>query len=116
MKNFISETILFDQKASVGDMQFPWDLINKISDLFEYGSHGFPAGQRFWEKNHITADGVFYNEDNGPVFVHKSSNLKKGIWTGEKKVPFIVNEIYHFQIDTELEFKYIEFILSDLLE
>ena len=73
MKNFISETILFDQKASVGDMQSPWDLINKISDLFEYGSHGFPAGQRFWEKNHITADGVFYNEDNGPVFVHKNA-------------------------------------------
>ena len=73
MKNFISETILFDQKASVGDMQFPWDLINKISDLLEYGSHGFPAGQRFWEKNHITADGVFYNEDHGPVFVHKNA-------------------------------------------
>ena len=68
---FIGKNCLIKSHSTISNC-----IINhhcKISDLFEYGSHGFPAGQRFWEKNHITADGVFYNEDNGPVFVHKNA-------------------------------------------
>ena len=41
MKNFISEIILFDQKALSGDMQSPWEMINNISKLFTNQSNAF---------------------------------------------------------------------------
>ena len=41
MKNFISGTILFDQKASLDDMQFPWEMISNISNLFKNQSSAF---------------------------------------------------------------------------
>jgi hypothetical protein len=65
MKNFISGTILFDQKASLNDMQFPWEMINNISNLFTNQSSTF--------KNY---ENIIINEENGPVIINDSAIIE----------------------------------------
>ena len=65
MKNFISDIILFDQKASLDDMQFPWEMISNISNLFKNQSSAF--------KNY---ENVIINNDNGPVIIDDSATIQ----------------------------------------
>ena len=65
MKNFISEIILFDQKSSVEDMQFPWEIINNISNIFTNQSNAF--------KNY---ENVIINTENGPVIIDDSATIE----------------------------------------
>ena len=65
MKNFISGTILFDQKASLDDMQFPWEMISNISNLFTNQSSTF--------KNY---ENIIINEENGPVIINDSAIIE----------------------------------------
>ena len=65
MKNFISDIILFDQKASLDDMQFPWEMISNISNLFKNQSSAF--------KNY---ENVIINNDNGPVIIDDSDTIQ----------------------------------------
>ena len=65
MKNFISETILFDQKASLDDIQFPWEMISNISNLFTSQPSVF--------KNY---ENVIINKENGPVVIDDSATIE----------------------------------------
>ncbi len=65
MKNFISGTILFDQKASLDDMQFPWEMISNISNLFTNQSSTF--------KNY---ENIIINDENGPVIINDSAIIE----------------------------------------
>ena len=65
MKNFISEIILFDQKALSDDMQSPWEMINNISTLFTNQSNAF--------KNY---ENVIINDQNGPVIIDDSVTIE----------------------------------------
>tara|TARA_B100000315_G_scaffold251571_1_gene286645 strand:- start:526 stop:1170 length:645 start_codon:yes stop_codon:yes gene_type:complete len=58
--------------------------------------------------------GFFY--DNGSLYVHKAKNIKKGIWIGEHKECLHVDEIYNYEIDTELDFRLVEFLHKLLLD
>ncbi len=65
MKNFISETILFDQKASLDDIQFPWEMISNISNLF--------TSQPSIFKNY---ENVIISKENGPVVIDDSATIE----------------------------------------
>jgi len=65
MKNFISEIILFDQKALSDDMQSPWEMINNISKHFTNVSNEF--------KNY---ENVIINDQNGPVIIEDSVTIE----------------------------------------
>ncbi len=58
--------------------------------------------------------GYFY--DNGSVYVNKASHISRGLWSGKKKVPLHVEEIYHHEIDTELQFRVTEFVHKQILD
>tara|TARA_B100000315_G_scaffold1118_1_gene1025 strand:- start:1091 stop:1744 length:654 start_codon:yes stop_codon:yes gene_type:complete len=47
--------------------------------------------------------------DNGSLYVHKADNIKKGIWVGERIEYLHVDQIYNYEIDTELDFLVAEF-------
>jgi len=70
---------------------------------------------RFWEwgsksnQSRQKDPGYFY--DNGNVYVMRSSHLREGQWVGKKQVPFLVDTIYHPEIDDKTE----AWIVEDLL-
>ncbi|MEC7822351.1 MAG: hypothetical protein VYA20_01190 [Candidatus Neomarinimicrobiota bacterium] len=66
MTNSISEIILFDKTdTSFDDMQFPWDFISNISNLFTGHSSDFKE-----YKN------VIINEENGPVIINDNVDIQ----------------------------------------
>ena len=58
--------------------------------------------------------GFFY--DNGSLYVHKAENIKKGIWVGEHKEYLCLDQIYNYEIDTELDFQIVEFLHKLVLD
>lgn len=58
--------------------------------------------------------GWFY--DDGNVYIHKKDYLKKGKWYGKKREKMIIDKIYNFEIDDEIDFFIIKSLMKNYLK
>ncbi len=58
--------------------------------------------------------GWFY--DDGNVYVHKADYLKKGKSFGQKTEKMIIDKVYNFEIDDEIDFFTIESLMENYLK
>ena len=57
--------------------------------------------------------GWFY--DDGNIYIHKPDYLKKGKWVGKKLERMLVDKIYNFEIDDEIDFFIVEKLMKKYL-
>jgi CMP-N-acetylneuraminic acid synthetase len=54
--------------------------------------------------------GWFY--DDGNIYIHKPDHLIKGKWTGKKMEKMLIDKVYNFEIDDQVDFYIIEKLME----
>ncbi len=73
-----------------------------ISKVFEFGTNNNIPRQKIL--------GFFY--DDGNIYIHSTKSIKNKIWSSKETLKFYTKEQENYEIDTYLDLKVVEFLLS----